>query len=193
VDITKATTDNGNREALYHSFWIAGRGLSDALMTANPDVNLLYFSTWPVHDDLYDDLPNPVFGSPAVMQEHTNASYAALSSEYPGSRVAPVGDAWLESYKQRPELRLHASDHIHPNLSGAYLAGAVLYEMVTGRSSVNSSYTGGPRHSAVDARYLQGIASATTQVPEPSSLFLAEFGVVGLLSYFGRRNHRSLC
>jgi hypothetical protein len=44
--------------------------------------------------------------------------------------VAPVGLAFAESLKQRPDLILHAPDKRHPSSAGSLLYASVLYAVL---------------------------------------------------------------
>lgn len=58
-----------------------------------------------------------------------------------GATVLPVGLAFEESYKRRPELRLHSQqDGSHPSVYGTYLAACVVYAKIYNKSPVGSSY-----------------------------------------------------
>ena len=56
--------------------------------------------------------------------------------------MIPVGPAWMAAQEQRPGLRLHASDGIHPSAAGVYLSACVFYASITGESPMdNPVYT----------------------------------------------------
>lgn len=59
-----------------------------------------------------------------------------------GVKVAPVGLAWAESLSERPDLELHAGDRVHPNSRGTYLALAVFYATLIGKSPEGATYSG---------------------------------------------------
>jgi hypothetical protein len=56
--------------------------------------------------------------------------------------IVPVGPAWQAALKIRPDLKLYASDGIHPSALGVYLSSCVLYASITGESPLdNPVYT----------------------------------------------------
>jgi hypothetical protein len=56
--------------------------------------------------------------------------------------LVPVGPAWMAAQEQRPYLKLHASDGIHPSAAGVYLSACVFYASITGESPLdNPVYT----------------------------------------------------
>jgi len=84
--------------------------------------------------------------------------YVAAGNEV-GALVIPVGLAFEEAYRRRPELRLHKTyDGSHPDLIGTYLAACVVYASLYGKSPVGNRYT---YFGTVDkdiAAFLQGVA-----------------------------------
>jgi hypothetical protein len=79
-----------------------------------------------------------------------------------GVDVAPVGLAWERSAKERPELDLFVEDREHPSVYGTYLATAVVYATVFGKSPADIGYL--PRNVSADAgSFLRRIAWETVQ------------------------------
>ena len=73
--------------------------------------------------------------------------------------VIPVGLAFEEAYRRRPDMELHKSfDGSHPSLAGTYLAAATVYASLYGNSPVGNSYD---YYGAIDpdtALFLQNVA-----------------------------------
>ena len=90
----------------------------------------------------------------------------ALSNNYTylgqqlGIKVAPVGLAFANALRERPDLVLYSSDG-HPTLQGTYLAAAVFFKVIYGQSPVGINYTAGM--SDEDALFLQTIATQTLE------------------------------
>ena len=74
--------------------------------------------------------------------------------------VLPVGLAFAESLKQRPDLILHAPDKRHPSAAGSYLYGAVIYSALFRKSPEGFSFMGGCEKplNEKDSKYLQSLA-----------------------------------
>jgi len=76
-----------------------------------------------------------------------------------GALVVPVGLAFEEAYRRRPDLQLHKSfDGSHPDLPGTYLAAATVFASLYGISPVGNSYD---YYAAIDAEtvlFLQTVA-----------------------------------
>ncbi len=88
----------------------------------------------------------------------------ALSNNYTflgqqlGVKVAPVGLAFANALRERPDLLLYSEDG-HPTLHGTYLATAVFYGVIYDRSPVGIRYTSDLTDE--DALFLQTIAAQT--------------------------------
>lgn len=75
--------------------------------------------------------------------------------------VIPVGLAFAQSYKNRPDLSLHMSfDGSHPNIYGTYLAACVVYLSLYGGDLKDLDYTYFGEVDLPTAKYLQGVAEA---------------------------------
>ncbi|MFT4691495.1 MAG: DUF4886 domain-containing protein [Verrucomicrobiia bacterium] len=81
-----------------------------------------------------------------------------------GALVIPVGLAFEEAYRQKPELALHKTfDGTHPDMLGTYLAACVVYASIYGASPVGSTYDYFGQVSKEDALFLQTVARDTVQ------------------------------
>ncbi len=78
--------------------------------------------------------------------------------------VIPVGLAFAEAYRRRPDIQLHKGfDGSHPNLLGTYLAAATVLASVYGVSPVGNAYDYFGEVSAEEARFLQEVAQDTVE------------------------------
>ncbi|MGG5820456.1 hypothetical protein [Falsiroseomonas sp. HW251] len=75
--------------------------------------------------------------------------------------VIPAGLAFARAMAERPALDLYVADLRHPSLAGTYLAAAVSYATLSGRSPEGSSYTAGL--DADTAAFLQRVAAQTVR------------------------------
>jgi hypothetical protein len=76
--------------------------------------------------------------------------------------VAPVGLAWQQASKERPDLDMYAGDREHPSIFGMYLATCVVYATVYGKNPTGSSYA--PMGiTSEQAAFLQKVAWQTVQ------------------------------
>ena len=81
-----------------------------------------------------------------------------------GALVIPVGLAFEEAYKQRPDMKLHKQfDGSHPDLIGTYLAACVVFASLYDRSPVGNPYD---YYGAIDkdtVAFLQKVADKTVR------------------------------
>ena len=87
------------------------------------------FMTW-----AYSDLPEMTSG--------LNNAYTRLGDEV-GALVVPVGLAFERAGMEIPGVNLYAQDGRHPSLEGTYLATAVFYTALYGKSPVDLEYYAG--------------------------------------------------
>lgn len=81
-----------------------------------------------------------------------------------GALVIPVGLAFEEALKRKPDLQLQQSyDGSHPVLDGTYLAACVVFESLYGVSSVGNSYDYYGKVDKEMAKFLQTVAHDTVQ------------------------------
>lgn len=57
-------------------------------------------------------------------------------------RVIPVGLAFMEAIKAKPDLEMYQPDKSHPSAAGSYLYGAVLYASIFGKDPAPINYLG---------------------------------------------------
>lgn len=62
-------------------------------------------------------------------------SYTLAASDVDGT-LFPVGAAWLAVWKRDPSVALYSADGLHPSIEGSYLAAAVMYAKLYGKSPV---------------------------------------------------------
>ena len=81
-----------------------------------------------------------------------------------GALVIPVGLAFEEAYKQRPDMKLHKPfDGSHPSLIGTYLAAAVVYASLYGQSPVGNPYDYFGKIDKETLSFLQKVADDTVK------------------------------
>lgn len=108
----------------------------------------------------------PAYASPhpAARPEQTGeleALYVDVANAH-GALVAPVGLAFAEAYRRRPEIGLQDRyDGSHPTLAGVYLAAAVVYATLFDRSPVGNAYDAEGEIDPATALFLQTVARDT--------------------------------
>jgi hypothetical protein len=79
-----------------------------------------------------------------------------------GALVIPVGLAFEEAYKQKPDMKLHKQfDGSHPDLIGTYLAASVVYASLYGKSPVGNPYDYYGKIDKETTAFLQKVAETT--------------------------------
>ena len=93
----------------------------------------------------------------------TEELYVSVGNEV-GAQVIPVGPAFEEAYKRRPEMKLHQEyDGSHPNQAGTYLAACVVMASIYGLSPVGNAYDYHGRIDKDTAAFLQQVAQDTVK------------------------------
>lgn len=67
-------------------------------------------------------------------QELVNGRYASLAKAN-DALLAPVGVAWTDAMRLRPDVALYDSGGTHPTVAGSYLTACVIYSAIRGRSA----------------------------------------------------------
>lgn len=82
-----------------------------------------------------------------------------------GALVVPVGLAFAESLKLRPDLLMHQKDKSHPTAAGSYLYGAMLYSVLFKKSPEGYKALGECEKplKPEDAKHLQTVAWKTVK------------------------------
>ena len=81
-----------------------------------------------------------------------------------GALVIPVGLAFEEAYRRKPDLKLQKDyDGSHPDLIGTYLAACVTYAALYGKSPVGNPYDYYGKIDKDSAAFLQQVAEDTVR------------------------------
>jgi len=96
-----------------------------------------------------------------ISMQQISDAHKALAKEL-NVDVAPVGLAWQEASKERPDLDLYASDREHPSVYGMYLAACVVYSTIYSKDPTGLKYVALGVNSE-QAVFLQRIAWQTVQ------------------------------
>lgn len=86
-------------------------------------------------------------------------SYVGIGRELKAT-VVPVGIAWQDALKLRPDILLHAGDGSHPTPKGAYLSACVFTATLSGSAVGAPANIGGVSLDPAEAAFLQKTATA---------------------------------
>ena len=130
---------------------LGGPVLIDMIKQYQPQASVVLYNSWskfPGHPDLVEYFNNDV----DEMLSFTNQGYDRIQknpSQWDHTNVATiarVGDAWDSWYDSygfgNSQTRLHDPDRTHQNNLGSYLAASVIYETITGDSTIGNAYSG---------------------------------------------------
>jgi hypothetical protein len=124
----------------------------------------ILFVTW-AHRDGWPEAGLQNYES---MQFQIDNGYLGIAQEL-NVPESPVGFAWLEARKEKPQLNLWQDDGSHPNKQGTYLAACVFYSVIFRQSPEGSSFTANLTKET--AQSLQKIA-ADTVLTNPQQWYL---------------------
>ena len=80
------------------------------------------------------------------------------------TNVLPVGIAFANAYKEKPNLKLHKDfDGTHPDILGTYLAACVLYASIYKKSPIGIKYNYFDSINDEDIKFLQQVAHKTVE------------------------------
>ena len=97
------------------------------------------------------------------MIEKIRYTYIKAANDY-DALVAPIGIAYINAYKARPDIQLHKSyEGSHPDILGTYLSACVLYATIFKRPSTEFQYNYFGEISNEDQKFLQDIADRTVK------------------------------
>jgi hypothetical protein len=158
--------------------------IGNHIKLSQPQAEVVLFNTWaryPGNQDLVDDFNN----DPKEMLAFTNQGYDRIR-ESPGAwdhsdvtSIARVGDAWDQWYDTHgyssSSTRLHRPDGSHQNNRGAYLAAAVLFEQITGTSTIGNSYSGAVSGSVGNDSIVGLLQQQATQVSGAAMIGTGDF------------------
>lgn len=117
----------------------------DAEIARRHDVEPMLFMSW-----AYKDHPE--------MTSELDEAYTKAGNAN-NELVVPAGLAFARVREQRPDIELYQPDLRHPTVAGSYLAGAVIYASITGKSLDDDTFTAGL--DSVLAAYLRKTAWTT--------------------------------
>lgn len=137
----------------------------------HPDLSELFVKYAAIHcSDIREAGSEPLLmmtwayaGKSAMTEQLANATIAVANENR--AMVVPVGRAFANALKDKPDLKLIVADNRHPTVAGTYLEACVIFSTLTKKSPEGAKCTGvgEARISRETAAYLQKAAWATVR------------------------------
>jgi len=116
-------------ESVRKDFLESAAELCRRVRAKSPKVKICFYETWARHPD-YWTMPakkGPDVGAdPKEMQTRLRKWYGVVAKDN-GAIFVPCGDAWELNYATSAPVRLHTSDHSHPEFVGTYLNALIFF------------------------------------------------------------------
>ncbi len=136
----------------------AAHALDSLAHVGSPEAKVVFYMTWGHKFGNRKPVANyPLANDYEHMQERLKTSYLEMAYDN-DAWCAPVGMAWQQVRRERPECELYRSDNYHPAVPGSYLAANVIFTTLF-RKPYRTEFTADLPTSL--AEYLQQIAQQT--------------------------------
>ena len=132
-------------------YFDANMQLLDSIKSYNSCSHVIWFAGWGIEGGWPQYFPND---STEYCIERILDNVVYLNS-FANEVVGPIGEGWLRSLAEQPNIDLYSADGAHPSEEGSYLTAAVLYSLIFKDDPSGLSYVGGL--SATDAQYLRTV------------------------------------
>ena len=114
--------------AVRKEFQESAAELCKRVRAKSPKAKIFFYETWARHADYWKaSKKGPDVGAdPKEMQTRLRKWYGVVAKDN-GATFVPCGDAWELNYASSAPLRLHTSDHSHPEFVGTYLNALIFF------------------------------------------------------------------
>ena len=124
----------------------------------SPDAKIVFYMTWGhKYGNIRPREGYPLCDSFEGMQERLKTSYLEMTYQN-DALCAPVGMAWAEVRKMRPEIILYNQDAFHPAVAGTYLNAVTIFTTMFPQHFQTDFTAGLP---AAEAEFLQQVGQNT--------------------------------
>ena len=115
-------------ETVRKEFLESAAELCRRVRAKSPKAKIFFYETWARHADYWKaSKKGPDVGAdPKEMQTRLRKWYGVVAKDN-GATFVPCGDAWELNYASSAPLRLHTSDHSHPEFVGTYLNALIFF------------------------------------------------------------------
>ncbi len=171
-----STTNDGSNKLIFHEY-PDGKIFDAVVLQDNsqgpihPELAKFFKEYAAIHSkDIRETGAEPLFmmtwayaGKPEMTQQLADATTSVANEN--NAMVVPVGLAFANSLKARPELKMTIEDNRHPTAAGSYLEACVLYATLLHKSPEGAEFQGACEKplSKEDAAFLQKVAWDTVK------------------------------
>jgi hypothetical protein len=115
-------------ETVRKEFQESAAELCRRVRAKSPKVKIYFYETWARHADYWKAAKKgpDVGANPKEMQTRLRKWYGVVAQDN-GATLVPCGDAWELNYASSAPVRLHTSDHSHPEFVGTYLNALIFF------------------------------------------------------------------
>ncbi len=145
-------------ESVRKDFLESAAALCLRVRAKSPQVRIFFYETWARHADYWKAAKKgPDVGvDPKEMQARLRKWYGVVSKDN-GATFVPCGDAWELNYASAAPLRMHTSDHSHPEFVGTYLNALIFFGKVYDVKAPAPNWMG--KLDEAQAKLMQGYAA----------------------------------
>lgn len=145
-------------ETVRKEFLESAAELCRRVRAKSPKVKIYFYETWARHADYWKAAKKgPDVGvNPKEMQTRLRKWYGVVAKDN-GATLVPCGDAWELNYASSAPVRLHTSDHSHPEFVGTYLNALIFFGKIYEVKAPAPMWSG--KLDEAQAKLMQGFAA----------------------------------
>lgn len=145
-------------ETVRKEFLESAAELCRRVRAKSPKAKIYFYETWARHADYWKAAKKgPEVGAdPKEMQARLRKWYGVVAKDN-GATFVPCGDAWELNYASAAPVRLHTSDHSHPEFVGTYLNALTFFGKIYDVKAPAPLWSG--KLDEAQAKLMQGYAA----------------------------------
>jgi hypothetical protein len=145
-------------ESVRKDFQESAAALCVHVRAKSPKAKIFFYETWARHADYWKAAKKgpDVGADPKEMQARLRKWYGVVASDN-GATFVPCGDAWELNYASAAPVRLHTSDHSHPEFVGTYLNALIFFGKIYDVKAPAPNWNG--KLDDAQAKLMQGYAA----------------------------------
>jgi hypothetical protein len=145
-------------ETVRKEFLESAAELCKRVRAKSPKAKIFFYETWARHADYWKAAKKgPDVGvNPKEMQTRLRKWYGVVAKDN-GATLVPCGDAWELNYASSAPVRLHTSDHSHPEFVGTYLNALIFFGKIYEVKAPAPMWSG--KLDEAQAKLMQGFAA----------------------------------